>query len=439
MRISKAIYLIIASLLGGASQMNAAVRLTAVQLISTDSSGAIQGVGAHRFKTTNHGGQPCIFLVRGEDLNGEIFNGPNTAANSIDIPLNAGTYTYTVYAEKSNSYSHSYYTLNLHFDQSSAPQISALVPLNTSSTQFFPPFSANDGNTENLQGYSVKAPKALLYKSGQTTVELSSFQFSSPTVFGKDRVAPFEVRKDNTLDYVGQFSLEVKAPPEIAAGGVVNAASFTAKVAPGSLFSIFGTSLATAAQSATSLPLPSSLAGTSVTIGGKPAPLFFVSPDQVNAQVPYELAEGTTVPVIVTVNGVSSPVGNVSVVTAAPGIFQFGQKRAVAQNQDYTVNNADNGAAGGSYIVTYLTGFGQVDNPVQTGATAFGSPLSRSKYPVSATVNGVAANITFAGLTPDFIGLAQVNLQLPNLAPGTYPLVVTVNGEKSNAAMITIK
>src|SRR5947209_6893276 len=77
------------------SQAQAAVRLTAMQIISTDQSGKIQGVGAHRFKTTNHGGQPCIFLVRGDDLDGAIINGPATAQNGIDIPLSAGTYTFT--------------------------------------------------------------------------------------------------------------------------------------------------------------------------------------------------------------------------------------------------------------------------------------------------------------------------------------------------------
>ena len=68
----------------------------------------------------------------------------------------------------------------------------------------------------------------------------------------------------------------------------MNAASFAAKVAPGSLFSIFGTDLAMANQNAASAPLPTSLGGTSVTIGGKPAPLVFVSAGQINAQIPYE-------------------------------------------------------------------------------------------------------------------------------------------------------
>ena len=94
----------------GIFQAQAAVKLTAVQIISTDANGKIQGVGAHRFKTTLHGGQPCIFLVKGNDLNGEIINGPNAAKNGIDIPLSAGTHAYTIYVEKYNTYSWTNYT-----------------------------------------------------------------------------------------------------------------------------------------------------------------------------------------------------------------------------------------------------------------------------------------------------------------------------------------
>ena len=241
------------------------------------------------------------------------------------------------------------------------------------------------------------------------------------------------------MDYVGQFTVEVTAPPQVSSGGVVNAASFIAKVAPGSLFSIFGTDLAMADQNAASVPLPTSLAGASVTVGGKPAPLVFVSAGQINAQVPYEAVQGETVPVVVTVNGRSSPVANVAVMAAAPGIFQFGEKRAVVQNADYTVNTPENGAAPDTYVIVYMTGAGEVDNAVATGSIAGSAPLSRHKGNVTATINGTMAEIAFAGLTPQFIGLTQVNLKVPSLPAGSYPLVVSVNGQASTAAMITIK
>jgi len=252
-------------------------------------------------------------------------------------------------------------------------------------------------------------------------------------------VSPFEAKSNKTMDYVGQITLEVKAPPAISAGGAVNAASFTPKVAPGSLFSIFGSDLALSMGSAKSLPLNTSLNGTSVTVGGKPAPLVFVSAGQINAQVPYEVTEADNIPVVVTVNGVSSLAATVSVVAGAPGIFQFGNKHAVIQNDDYTVNNTDNAAKSGSYVVAYLTGTGRVDNPVATGSSAAADPLSRPRAVVSAAIGNQPVEIVFAGLAPGFVGLAQVNIKIPNLTAGDYPLVVTVNGEKSNAAMVSVK
>ena len=420
-------------------QARAAVKLTAMQIISTDSSGKIQGVGAHRFKTTQHGGQPCIFIVDGDDIDASIINGPDAAHNGVDIALSAGTHTYTIYAERYNSYTWTNYSVHLYFDLAQAPQVSALAPLNVNSTQYTPPFQAYSEYTEDLAGHAVKTQNTLVYKSGETEVRLVGFHFSNPPLFNKDRVGPFEAKSDKTLDYVGQITLEVKAPPAIAPGGAVNAASFTAKVAPGSLFSIFGSDLATSTESAKTLPLETSINGTSVTIGGKAAPLVFVSAGQVNAQVPYEVAEGDNVPVVVTVNGSSSLAATVTVAAAAPGIFQFGNRRAVVQNEDYSLNNTDNPAKAGSYAVAYLTGTGGLDNPVATGGVAGSDPLSRVKGVTTATIGDQTADIAFAGMTPGLVGLTQVNLMIPNLPPGDYTLVVTVDGQKSNAATITVK
>jgi len=422
-----------------AFQAQAAVKLTAMQIISVDTAGKIQGAGAHRFKTTQHGGQPCIFLVEGDNLDAPIVNGPDAAHNGIDLTLSAGTHTYTIYAEKYNSSTWTNYSVHLYFDMAQSPQVSAMAPLNVTSTQFFPPFQAYSEFTDDLAGHSVKTLNTLVYKSGQTEVKLTGFHFSNPALFDKDRVSPFEAKSNKTMDYVGQITLEVKAPPAISPGGAVNAASFSAKVAPGSLFSVFGSDLAPATDIAKSLPLSTSLSGTSVTVGGKAAPLVFVSAGQVNAQVPYEVTEGDNVPVIVTVNGVSSLAATVSVVSAAPGIFQFGNKRAVVQNEDYTVNNTDNPAKAGSYVVAYLTGMGRPDNPVATGNGAGSDPLSRPRATVAVTIGSQPAEIAFAGLSPGFVGLTQVNLKIPNLPAGDYPLVVTVNGEKSNPAMVTVK
>lgn len=86
----------------------------------------------------------------------------------------------------------------------------------------------------------------------------------------------------------------------------------------------------------------------------------------------------------------------------------------------------------------YLTGQGAVDPPVGTGAVAPADPLAKAKLSVTATVGGKIADISFAGLAPGLAGVFQVNLTVPALASGTYPLIVTVNGIPSNAGLISV-
>ncbi|MGD1073900.1 MAG: hypothetical protein ABSB15_27630, partial [Bryobacteraceae bacterium] len=111
---------------------------------------------------------------------------------------------------------------------------------------------------------------------------------------------------------------------------------------------------------------------------------------------------------------------------------------AVVQNQDYTLNTANNPAAVGNYVTAYMTGIGPVDHAVADAAATPVSPLSRATLPFSATIGGVTANVVFLGLTPECVGLAQANVQIPNLAPGTYPLVITVGGAVSNSGLIGV-
>lgn len=151
---------------------------------------------------------------------------------------------------------------------------------------------------------------------------------------------------------------------------VMNAASFKeGSVAPGSLVSIFGIALDTPGASATRLPLPATLAGVSVTLGGRSCPLLFVGSEQINAQVPVEATLGTS-PVSITQSGRVVGSGTLAVAGTAPGIFVFGANRAVASNQDYSVNSASNPARVGSYITIYHTGQGAFLPVVRTGDAA---------------------------------------------------------------------
>jgi uncharacterized protein (TIGR03437 family) len=241
--------------------------------------------------------------------------------------------------------------------------------------------------------------------------------------------------------YVGDTfnnAVRVLTPvPATTGNSVVNAASYAPRVSPGSLASIFGLNLVSAGATATA-PLPNSLAGVSVSVNGRAAPILAVTPTQVNFQVPWETELGSAT-VAVTVHGVPAGSLTVPVLAAAPGLFADASGRAIVQNPGYTLNSASNAAKAGDTIVAYLTGCGAVDTSIADGAaTAFG-PLARAMSESSATIGGLAAKVEFTGLTPGFVGLVQMNIVVPGGLPaGDYQLVVNIHGEISNAGIISL-
>ncbi len=229
---------------------------------------------------------------------------------------------------------------------------------------------------------------------------------------------------------------------------VTSAADFRPPVAPGGLFSIFGANLATFTYSPdVTSPLPTYMGGVSVSFGGHSAPLLYISPDQINAQVPYEVApcEGdgsdcAAADVVVRVNGVSLPVVHTTLRSSAPGIFRFADQHAIAENEDFSLNTSENPAAAGSEVIVYLTGLGDVTNHPTTGVPLSNSVLSEATFPVSATLGCVAARVTFAGLTPGIAGLAQVNLRVPESLPrGTHTLVIQIDSNSSDTVLLSTK
>ena len=228
------------------------------------------------------------------------------------------------------------------------------------------------------------------------------------------------------------------AAPVIGEGGVVSAADGFVAISPGGLFSIFGMNLAGGTQTGDSTPWPRSLRGVTVTMNGAPVPVNFVSPGQVNGQVPFELGAGEA-SVVVSVDGVASEARKATVKAAAPGIFQYGVNRAVAQNANGSLNASNNPARAGEVVTVYLTGIGALDNAVATGAVAPGQPLSRAAGSVRAAIGGMEAQVLYLGLTPGFIGLAQANVAVPPLGAGEYPVEISVDGAAGNRPVITVR
>jgi uncharacterized protein (TIGR03437 family) len=226
--------------------------------------------------------------------------------------------------------------------------------------------------------------------------------------------------------------------PTILVSGVVNAASFIpGPVAPGSLVSIFGTNLAGSSTGATSFPLPTSLGDTSITLNGILMPLLYVSPTQVNAQVPFEISTGT-MSIVATSNDTKSLPATVEISGTSPGIFLLQGTRAAAWNLDGSVNSTLNPVKAGSYVTVYFTGQGALDNPNADGAPAPMTPLSRTLADTTATIGGMKALVSFSGATPTLAGISQVNLVVPTgLAPGDHPVEITVGGMTSNPGTVS--
>ena len=245
------------------------------------------------------------------------------------------------------------------------------------------------------------------------------------------------------------------SPPFSLRDAVTNGASFIAeRIAQGGISATFGffeglvtrnqlkaeAGIGAVSQAATTLP--TTLGGLTVLINGTTAPLFFVSARQVNFQMPYEIEPGEAT-MVIRLNGKSSGFFSIPVGEVGPGIFLLnpsiaGPGRAVAQNQDFSLNVPGDGASPGEGIVVYVTGLGQMDNPVPTGQAAPASPLSRALAEVTAMIGGENAQVIFAGLSPGFVGLGQVNLAVPPLPPGDHQVAISAGGVASNQALVSV-
>jgi uncharacterized protein (TIGR03437 family) len=275
------------------------------------------------------------------------------------------------------------------------------------------------GPTGELQAYDAANLGRMLYSSSTLSGDApgSWVEFTVPTIAdGKVYVG--------TQDHLVVYGLSNGSPGHVQA--VVNAASFTpGAVSPASIVSLFGTGLAPAGAAAGAMgtPLPVSLADVEVKVNGEPAALDYVSEGQINAVLPSDVPTGAA-QVVVTVSGIALAPSNVKIAAAAPGIFSIptGDAAALNDDDDYALVTPANPAKSGATVSLFLTGLDAED----------------ASAPVTATVGGLPASIQYSGPAPGYVGLAQVNLVLPALAAGRYPVVISVDGEASNTAWLSV-
>ena len=244
-------------------------------------------------------------------------------------------------------------------------------------------------------------------------------------------------------------------PPFMTAAGLTDGAGFSARISGGGIGSIFGSGLSSATTAATTVPLPTTLAGVTVLLSGTPVPLFFVSPTQINFQVPWQLLSLSTATLAVTTAGGTGPIISVNLFAAAPGIFTFNTGNSATQGVILIANTTSfvapvgslsgaisRPATAGDALTIYCSGLGAVTNtPANGSAAGSGSSLSTVQAPVSVTIGGKSAPVLFAGLTPGFVGLYQVNVQVPTgVASGNaVPVIVTTASQNSNTATIAVQ
>ena len=255
-----------------------------------------------------------------------------------------------------------------------------------------------------------------------------------------------------------EFEVHASGPPEVFYKGVVNAAGFETVpgIAAGTLVSLFGTQLAPSVEGAASIPLPRELVSTSVKVNGIDAPLIFVSSGQINFQVPFEVGEGSGLVQVVR-EGQAGNTVSATVLNRSPGIFRFGI------GEYGVIVNASQGnfplppavappglnaapARPGDVLVIFATGLGPVSPEVGTGEAASANPLNRSvdtpRVQFSLSPFGLESTPFFAGMTPGFVGLFQINVFLHEDLTTNPRTPITLDfgdGRRSNTVDVAVE
>jgi uncharacterized protein (TIGR03437 family) len=248
-----------------------------------------------------------------------------------------------------------------------------------------------------------------------------------------------------------QFTGMVQFAYSIPAGGMVNSASFRPPVTAGSIASVFGADLAPSSAAADRSPLPATLGGVSVSMNGFGAPLFFVSPRQINLQVPWQLQGLSQASMTVSVNGVAGAQQTVGLAGSNPGLFAMdsagrGAVLIASTGELAAVSGSVPGRPArpvkrGESLSIFCTGLGPVVNQPGNGTPPSGNSLSATATSPAVIIGGIPAAVTSSGLSTDLVGVYRVDVQVPANAPAgqAVPVVLSVDGIPSNTVTIAVE
>lgn len=237
------------------------------------------------------------------------------------------------------------------------------------------------------------------------------------------------------------------APQGPTINAVVNGASFVGGgVAPGEIATIFGGTLTSSSgiNLTSGLPLPTDFLNVAVNVNGTPAPLFAVDnvngQQQINFQVPWEAAGGANATVSVTNNGATSALFSVPVVAAQPAIFAYtvgNDTFGAILHANFQLADSAHPAKAPEVVLIYCTGLGAVDSAPIDGAAGNGQKTNAKP---SVTIGGLDAPVSFSGLAPGFVGLYQINAQVPSgLSAGNQSVVIKVGGASSSTVLLPVQ
>jgi uncharacterized protein (TIGR03437 family) len=233
--------------------------------------------------------------------------------------------------------------------------------------------------------------------------------------------------------------------PNYTAASIVNAATQTpGPLAPNTIATVYGTNLSWDEYAITTADLnggslPQTVHGVTVFVGGLATSIFYVSPTQINFLVPYEMGTGSA-KIFVARDGVRGPDATVQLNNSSPGFFEWNGNLAVAEHADGSIISPDSPAGAGEIIVLYAAGLGHTAPSTQSGRLVQQAAQITSLSSLQILLNGnpaPAQNILYAGLTPGFAGLYQINLQLPDsFSPN--PVIQIVVGSDSSPATVQL-
>jgi uncharacterized protein (TIGR03437 family) len=336
------------------------------------------------------------------------------------------------------------------------PALTTLTPAFTVSAGF--PVALNVQSVDDCGNPQTSGSVTVRFSTGDPPIALSSLNDgtwqATWTTARNDSGQPVTLTitaANNQLQLSGTSQVNgglgsPKSPPVTTQAGIVSGAvpvSFTA-LAPGTIFSVYGSLLADDIVSASTIPLPTTLGNAQVIVAGQPVPLLFVSPGQINAVVPFGLNTNTTQSLLIQRDlALSSPVP-VNVAGAQPAVFIDGTV-TLPYVYDYRgtapafLVTPSAPAQAGDVLLFYCAGLGVTNPPVADGVASPSSPTAQTQSPVTMTIGGQNATVQYAGLVATLVGLYQVNAVMPaGVTPGNaVPVLLTVAGQTGPAAIIS--